>query len=146
MQNSDNELKVLVDEHLESSLDSVDSCEEKAKDAACGLGLSEEDAYQVGYAVREALVNAVVHGNQYNANKRVHFVLSRSSDTLQVEIEDEGHGFSPEAQGDPLAEENLLNQSGRGIMIIRAFMDDLQIAVLPHGGTRVVMKKSVVAG
>lgn len=146
MQNADTPLTVLVDEYLESSLDSVDACEEKAKDAAAGLGLAEEDAYQVGYAVREALVNAVVHGNQYSANKRVHFVLRRAGGTLQIEVEDEGRGFSPESQDDPLAEENLLNQSGRGIMIIRAFVDELQIAASPHGGTRVVMKKSVVAG
>lgn len=146
MQNADNPITVLVDEYLESSLDSVDSCEEKAKNASMSLGLTEEDAYQVGYAVREALVNAVVHGNQYSANKRVHFVLARSGNTLQIEIEDEGRGFSPDSQGDPLAEENLLNQSGRGIMIIRAFVDELQISASPHGGTRVVMKKSVVAG
>ncbi len=146
MQNADNPFTVLVDEYLESSLDSVDSCEEKTKDAALGIGFSEEDAYQVGYAVREALVNAVVHGNQYSANKRVRFVLSRSEHTLQIEIEDEGRGFSPDTQGDPLAEENLLNQSGRGIMIIRAFVDELQIAAAPRGGTRMVMKKSIVAG
>lgn len=146
MDHFDNSMAVLVDEYLESSLDSVDQCEDKAKVAACDLGLSEEDAYQVGYAVREALVNAVVHGNQYSANKRVHFLLARDGRTLHVEIEDEGRGFSPEAQGDPLAEENLLNQSGRGIMIIRAFMDEVAIAATPHGGTRLVMKKSVAAG
>jgi serine/threonine-protein kinase RsbW len=146
MQNAENPLTVLVDEHLESSLETVDSCEEKAKDVATGIGFPEEDAYQLGYAVREALVNAVVHGNQYSANKRVHFVLARAGDTLQITIEDEGRGFAPEAQGDPLAVENLLNQSGRGIMIIRAFVDELEIAASPHGGTRVVMKKSLAAG
>lgn len=146
MSNLENPNNVIVDEYLESSLDSVDSSEERAKVAAEQVGLPEDDAYQVGYAVREAMVNAIVHGNRYSANKRVHFVLSRTQSSIQVLIEDEGTGFLPEQQADPLAEENLLSQSGRGIMIIRSFVDEFVIERSEQGGTRVVLRKSIPPG
>ncbi len=146
MHNADNPLVTIVDQQLESTLDSVDASEDRAKVLASGMGFPEEDAYQIGYAVREALVNAVVHGNRYSANKAVHFVMSRVGGSLHIMIEDEGRGFDPEEQADPLANENLLNQSGRGIMIIRAFMDDFVIEKTERGGTRVVMKKSLPPG
>jgi serine/threonine-protein kinase RsbW len=146
MSNLENPNNVIVDEYLESSLDSVDSSEERAKVVAEQVGLPEDDAYQVGYAVREAMVNAIVHGNRYSANKRVHFVLSRTESSIQVLIEDEGTGFQPERQADPLAEENLLSQSGRGIMIIRSFVDEFVIEKGEHGGTRVVLRKAIPPG
>ncbi|WP_321474342.1 ATP-binding protein [uncultured Paludibaculum sp.] len=146
MSNLENPNNVIVDEYLESSLDSVDSSEERAKVAAEQVGLPEDDAYQVGYAVREAMVNAIVHGNRYSANKRVHFVLSRTKSSIQVLIEDEGTGFLPDQQADPLAEENLLSQSGRGIMIIRSFVDEFVIEKSERGGTRVVLRKSIPPG
>jgi len=146
MSNPEQPLTVIVDEYLESSLDSVDAGEAQAKVLAEQIGLCEDDAYQMGYAVREAMVNAVVHGNRYSANKKVHFVLSRTASSMRVLIEDEGTGFQPEAQDDPLAEENLLNQSGRGIMIIRAFVDGFLIEKAGHGGTRVVLDKSLPPG
>jgi len=146
MSNTDLPLHITVDEHLESSLESVDSSEERAKQLADAVGFAEEDAYQIGYAVREAMVNAVVHGNRYSANKRVHFILGRTANSISVTIEDQGEGFAPDAQADPLATENLLSQSGRGIMIIRAFVDELVIEATEQGGTRIAMKKSLPPG
>lgn len=146
MSNPEHPLQVTVDEYLESSLDSVDSSEERAKLLADSVGFPEEDSYQIGYAVREAMVNAVVHGNRYSANKRVHFQLARTDSSISILIEDEGEGFAAESQADPLAAENLLSQSGRGIMIIRAFVDELVIEPAERGGTRVAMKKSLAPG
>lgn len=146
MSHADNSFVVIVDQYLESSLDSVDPSEETAKGVAREIGFSEEAAYELGYAVREAMVNAVVHGNRYSANKKVHFAVSRIGDSIQILIEDEGQGFTPEAQDDPLAEENLLNQSGRGIMIIRAFVDEFSIERTGQGGMKVVMKKTLSPG
>jgi serine/threonine-protein kinase RsbW len=146
MSNAENQTVVIVDQHLESTLDSVDASEERVKNLASEAGLQEDDAYQLGYAVREAMVNAVVHGNGYSANKLVHFVISRSNSSIQILIEDEGQGFVPERQADPLAEENLLNQSGRGIMIIRAFVDEFSIERAATGGTRVFMRKTLPPG
>jgi len=146
MSNAENQTVVIVDQHLESTLDSVDTSEERVKNLAAEIGFVEDDAYQLGYAVREAMVNAVVHGNGYSANKLVHFVLSRSGSSIDILIEDEGQGFVPERQADPLAEENLLNQSGRGIMIIRAFVDEFSIERAATGGTRVFLRKSLPPG
>ncbi len=146
MSNAENQTVVIVDQHLESTLDSVDASEERVKNLASESGLHEDDAYQLGYAVREAMVNAVVHGNGYSANKLVHFVISKSNSSIHILIEDEGQGFVPERQADPLAEENLLNQSGRGIMIIRAFVDEFFIERAATGGTRVFMRKTLPAG
>lgn len=146
MDQPDKALESIVDEHLESSLDSVDATEERVKEIAKRLGIAEEESYQLGYAVREAMVNAVVHGNGYSANKRVHLTVGSTGTQMSVMIEDEGQGFAADEQADPLAEENLLNQSGRGIMIIRAFVDEFKIEKTGHGGTRIVMKKAIPAG
>ncbi len=143
MSKAENPETILVDQRLESTLDSVDATEERVKSLCTELGFPEDEAYQLGYAVREAMVNAVVHGNGYSANKFVHFKLSRNSTSLCIQIEDEGQGFAPDQQADPLAEENLLNQSGRGIMIIRAFVDDFAIEHISTGGTRVSLRKTL---
>lgn len=134
-----------IDQYLESSLDTVESTENKVLELAQQWGLPEEDAYQLGYAVREAVVNAVVHGNRYSANKKVHLLIRKLGSALEIVIEDEGLGFDELKQGDPLAEENLLAQSGRGLMIIRAFVDEVDIVRLEAGGTRVAMRKSLPA-
>jgi serine/threonine-protein kinase RsbW len=146
MSSAENPIIVTVDQYLESSLENVDSSEDRVIRLAGEIGFSEDDAYQLGYAVREAMVNAIVHGNRYSANKKVHFKLSRTTDSIQVLIEDEGEGFQAECQADPLAEENILSQSGRGIMIIRAFVDEFVLEKTERGGTRVFMKKSLPPG
>lgn len=132
---------ILLDQRLESSLESVDHSEERAVALAQESGLSEEETYRLGYAVREALVNAVVHGNRYSANKVVHFKVTRTARAIEVVIEDQGSGFSTDMQGDPLAQENLMNQSGRGLALIRAFTDELQVERTTPGGTRVILRK-----
>lgn len=145
MPNAESTPETLHDQHLESTLASVDASEEIAKEVAARLGFNEETVYHISYAVREAVVNAVVHGNLYSANKRVHLVMQRLDRWLQVAVEDEGQGFEETGQADPLAEENLLSQSGRGILIIRAFMDEVMIGRAPGGGTRIIMRKSLPA-
>lgn len=134
-----------IDQYLESSLDTVESIENRVLELAQQCGLPEEDAYQLGYAVREAVVNAVVHGNRYSANKKVHLLIRKQGSTLEIVVEDEGQGFDEQKQGDPLAEENLLAQSGRGLMIIRAFVDEVDIVRTEAGGTRVAMRKFLPA-
>lgn len=132
-----------IDRLLESSLDTVESAESQVLELAQKCGFSEEDAYQLGYAVREAMVNAVVHGNGYSANKQVRLAVRKVDNHLEIVIEDEGQGFDENVQNDPLAAENLLAQSGRGLMIIRAFVDEVDIIKTQTGGTRVSMRKSL---
>ena len=128
---------------LESTLESVDKAEIIAMDQARKIGFDEDDQHQIGMAVRESVVNAVVHGNRYNKNKKVHLDIERSKDRLTFTIGDEGQGFDLNSLPDPLAPENLLNQSGRGIMLIRAFMDDFDLHPRPGGGTEVRLTKNL---
>lgn len=112
---------------LESTLESIDQAESLVTEAALAVGLVEDDIGGLGMAVRECVGNAVVHGNGYNAKKKVHLEISAAESELRIVVGDEGKGFSLEAIPDPLAEENLLKQSGRGILLIRAFVDEFEI-------------------
>lgn len=130
-----------VEQVLESTLESVDSAEQTVIGEAEALGLDEDDLHRVGIAIRECMVNAVVHGNRYNARKKVHLKVVRTADSLTVVVGDEGDGFDPNAVPDPLAGENLLRGSGRGVMLMQAFMDEFQISNRVPQGTEVKMVK-----
>jgi serine/threonine-protein kinase RsbW len=130
-----------VDTLLESTLDSVDEAEAKVLETAEKAGFDEEDLHKIGMAVRECMVNAVVHGNRYNARKKVHLGIQTTADRMTVTVRDEGEGFDIKALPDPLAEENLLRQSGRGLLLIQAFMDEFQIHGAEPKGTEVKMVK-----
>jgi len=133
----------VVDTFLESTLESVDRAEELVLDAAKKAGINEDDALSLGMAVRECAVNAVVHGNRYNLNKKVHLTIARDPEKLTIRIVDQGEGFDLQNLPDPLAEENLLRHSGRGIFIIRAFTDDFSVRRLEPAGTEVTMVKNL---
>lgn len=126
---------------LDSTLDSVDKAEELVMKEAAGIGFEEDEQHQIGMAIRECMVNAVVHGNRYSKNKKVHLEIERSKESLVVTIGDEGAGFDMRALPDPLAPENLLRQSGRGLLLIRAFMDEFDLHPRPGGGTEVRIVK-----
>jgi serine/threonine-protein kinase RsbW len=132
-----------VERFLDSTLDSVDEAEELASGAAGRAGFDEEDLLRIGMAVREAMVNAIAHGNRYNANKKVRFSLSHSPERFIIVIADEGEGFDFDCLPDPLAPENLMRTSGRGIFLIRSFMDDVQLRHLDSGGTEVTLVKNL---
>jgi len=130
-----------VEKVLESTLESVDSAEQTVLSEAEALGFDEDDLHRVGIALRECMVNAVVHGNRYNSRKKVHLKVIRTPESLTVTIGDEGDGFDPTAVPDPLAGENLLRGSGRGVMLMQAFMDEFQISKRSPQGTEVKMVK-----
>jgi len=126
---------------LDSTLESVDTAEHTVLGEAEVLGFDEDELHRVGIALRECMVNAVVHGNRYNAKKKVHLKVVRTPQSLTVVIGDEGDGFDPTAVPDPLAGENLLRGSGRGVMLMQAFMDEFQISRREPQGTEVKMVK-----
>ncbi len=128
---------------LDSTLASVDTAETMVTREAQKAGFGEDEQAQIGMAVRECMVNAVVHGNRYSNKKKVHFEIERSKDSLTVVIGDEGDGFDLSSLRDPLAPENLMRQSGRGILLIRAFMDVFDLHPRPGGGTEVRLVKNV---
>lgn len=132
---------VRVDTLLESALESVDDAEGAVLGVAGELGFEEDDLHRIGMAVREAMVNAVVHGNRYNARKKVKLRVLRGNDHLVVVINDEGEGFDWSEVPDPLSDENLLRHSGRGLLLIKEFMDQAEVHKIQPLGTEVRMVK-----
>lgn len=126
---------------LASTLDSVDWAENHVTARAKDVGFNEDACYDIGLAVREAMVNAVVHGNHYSADKKVNLTLDLGETALTINIEDQGTGLDLASLPDPLAEENLLRPSGRGLMLVAAFMDEFTVELRAEGGTRLRLVK-----
>ena len=112
-------------------------------------GLDEDAIHWIGVAVRESVINAIKHGNREHPGKLVtiEFAFTPIDDPteLVVSVTDQGEGFEPEAVADPLAPENILKSSGRGIFFMRSFMDDVQLNRGPAGGMEVRMVKKLAA-
>lgn len=130
-----------VDTLLDSSLDSVDTAEAEVLKVAESTGFDEDDLHALGMAVRESMVNAVVHGNRYSSRKKVHLQVYQADDHIAIVIADEGEGFELTQLPDPLAEENLLRQSGRGLLLIQAFVDEFHMGKRQPTGTEVRLVK-----
>src|ERR1700689_802128 len=131
--------KALLDQHYPSTLESVDVAESEILKAAAEAGFDEDDQHRIGMAVRECMVNAVVHGNRYNRNKQVHVnvFVEKSGTRFTIRITDQGEGFEMQEVPDPLHDTNLLRHSGRGLFLMGAFMDDLKVRKAQHAGTEV---------
>jgi serine/threonine-protein kinase RsbW len=125
---------------LDSRIESVDQAEATAERVAASAGFDESERHRIAMAVREITVNAVMHGNAYDRGKKVTIEFQLSADELVVKISDQGTGFDVGVIADPLAPEDLLRASGRGIFLARAFMD--QVDVQPSSsGTSVLLIK-----
>jgi serine/threonine-protein kinase RsbW len=110
----------------------------------------EDQVHWIGVAVRESVINAIKHGNREDPAKPVliefAFTPLDHPTELVVCVTDRGAGFEPDAVADPLAPENMLKSSGRGIFFMRSFMDDVQVTRAPEGGMEVRMVKKLAAG
>jgi serine/threonine-protein kinase RsbW len=129
-----------VSYRMESTLESVNKAEEMADQMASQAGLDEDTRGGISMAVREAMINAILHGNAYDPAKRVNLTFEQNGEELIVTVIDEGKGFVPAEVPDPLAPENLLKQSGRGIFLMRAFMDEVRFRKL-NPGTEITLIK-----
>jgi serine/threonine-protein kinase RsbW len=127
---------------LDSTLETVNSAEETAGRMAAEAGFDDEEVMKIAMAVREAAVNAVLHGNAYDPNKKVTLDFERTPHELVIVIRDQGKGLDVAKVPDPLAPENLLKTSGRGIFLIRSFMDVVEIHP-SNAGTELKMIKHV---
>jgi serine/threonine-protein kinase RsbW len=127
---------------MDSTLETVDSAEQEANRMANEAGFDDEDVMKISMAVREAAVNAVLHGNAYDPGKKVTLDFERNARDLVITIRDQGQGLDVSKIPDPLAPENLLKTSGRGIFIIRSFMDEVHIHP-SQTGTEIKLVKHV---
>jgi len=105
-------------------------------------GLDEDQLFDVSVAVRESVVNAIKHGNQNDQSKRVVVEFATiPRDSMTIRVADQGEGFDPEDVPDPLSPENLMKGSGRGILFMRNYMDDVTLTRVQDGGMEVRMVK-----
>lgn len=134
---------------IRSEFDMLDFVQIVSDRVGAMAGLDEDTTHWVGVAVRESVVNAIKHGNKLDESKRVivefAFVPCDGGTDLVIRVVDQGDGFEPEAVADPLAPENLLKSSGRGIFFMRSFMDDVVLRRLPEGGMEVRLVKRLAA-
>jgi serine/threonine-protein kinase RsbW len=136
------------DVHLEftSAFEMLDFVQVVSDHMGRSIGLDEDARHWVGVAVRESVINAIKHGNQNDASKRVFVDFEAAPDAvpeLTIRVRDQGAGFDPDDLADPLAPENLLKASGRGIFLIRNFMDQVELRRIPEGGMEIQMTKRV---
>src|SRR5271169_4063243 len=127
-------------------MDSVNEVEAIAEKMAEEAGLDEDERFHVTMAVREAAVNAVLHGNEYDPSRQIAVGLENTGKDLVFTIADEGRGFITETVPDPLAPENLLRGTGRGIFLIRSLMDEVHFRHLEPGTELTLVKHLVPAG
>ncbi|HEV2912585.1 MAG TPA: ATP-binding protein [Pyrinomonadaceae bacterium] len=126
---------------LPSSIESIAEAAQAAAKFVGRLGLGEEFAFGVDMAVREAVTNAVLHGNKQEMTKTVELTLGNSARAFEVTVRDQGEGFDPGSVPDPTEAQNLMKTSGRGILFMRTFMDEVAWSHHPEGGTVVRMTK-----
>lgn len=141
MPNSTREPRV----HLEigSRLENVELVQIAVEASLQQLAVEEATSNQIGTAVREAVANAIKHGNKSDASKQVRVDFGLEGDEVVIEVQDEGVGFDPDRVPNPLAVENLLKPNGRGILLIREFMDRVEYVFQNERGTALIMRKQV---
>ncbi|MEO8349829.1 MAG: ATP-binding protein, partial [Acidobacteriota bacterium] len=108
-----------------------------------GREVPEETRHWLLMALREALANAIKHGNRQDVSKRIHLEMDVVGENLKITIRDEGEGFEPSQVDDPLAPENRLKTSGRGIFYMKTFMDDVRFRRVEGGGMEIVLTKNL---
>jgi len=143
------ERRSLVRLRIHSVFDMLDLIQVVSDHLGQVAGLDEDAIHWVGVAVRESVINAIKHGNRFDEGKFVTiefaFEPAHAPAQLVVSIRDQGDGFEVEEVADPLAPENLLKSSGRGIFFMRSFMDDISLRKPPEGGMEVRMVKKLPA-
>ena len=131
--------------HLEigSRLENVELVQIAVEAALRQLEIEDEVSNRIGTAVREAVANAIQHGNQSDASKSVSVDFGLEGNEIVIEVCDEGAGFEPRNVPDPLEPENLLKPDGRGILLMREFMDQVEYRFNHESGTTLVMRKQI---
>jgi serine/threonine-protein kinase RsbW len=132
-----------VEISISSRFENIELVQVIAEHLCEGAGLDEDASHWIGMAVREGIANAIKHGNQMDARKKVHAVFDLKGLTLSITIADEGEGFDPGTIGDPLSPQNLMKTSGRGIFYMKTFMDRVDFSFRPGGGTQLFMSKNL---
>jgi len=131
---------------ISSRFENIELVQVIAEHLCENAGVDEDGSHWIGMAVREAVANAIKHGNKLDVRKRVHAQFDLRGPELAIRISDEGEGFDPTKVSDPLNPQNLMKTSGRGIFYMRTFMDEVHYTFEPGGGTSLIMTKNLAKG
>ena len=126
---------------LPSRIEAVNLAASAAAEFVKRLGLGEDAAFGIDMAVREAVTNAVLHGNRQDEAKTVEVAFKSLPDVIEITVRDRGEGVDPGSVPDPTDPQNIMKTSGRGILFMRTFMDEIEWSHHPEGGTVVRMTK-----
>jgi len=126
---------------LESLIESIALAEEVGVRVAAVAGFGEDDQYKIGLAVHEGVMNAFQYGNKQCRERKIHLIFELLEDKLVIHVVDQGAGFCLEDVPDPREDENVLGDSGRGVLLMKAFMDEVDVLSSAAGGAEVVMAK-----
>jgi serine/threonine-protein kinase RsbW len=127
--------------NLPSTLESVDKAASEAETFARNSGFDEGALFAIDMAVREAVANAIKHGNKLDDTKSVEITFISLNKGLEVTVRDFGEGFEVEDVPDPTNPENLLKANGRGVLFMKTFMEEVEWAKHQMGGMIVKMCK-----
>jgi serine/threonine-protein kinase RsbW len=128
---------------ISSRFENIELVQVIAEHLCENAGVDEDGSHWIGMAVREAVANAIKHGNKLDVKKKVNATFFLRGSELEIRIADQGDGFDPAKVSDPLNPQNLMKTSGRGIFYMRAFMDAVKYSFDPGGGTSLVMTKNL---
>ena len=131
---------------ISSRFENIELVQVIAEHLCENAGVDEDGSHWIGMAVREAVANAIKHGNKLDVRKKVSATFVLDGAELEITISDEGGGFDPEKVSDPLNPLNLMKTSGRGIFYMKTFMDQVHYSFHPGGGTSLVMTKNLTKG
>jgi len=134
-----------IDLMITSALDNLDLIQTITDCVTAFMKFDEDSSHWIGMAVREAVTNAIQHGNKLDLGKRVEVCYKMESERLTVSVRDQGVGFQADKIPSPLEGDNLLKPSGRGIFYMRTFMDEVDFRIPAMGGTEVYMVKMLKA-
>lgn len=126
---------------LETLIGSIALAEELGVRVAAAAGFDEDDQYKIGLAVHECVMNAFQYGNEQLRERKIHIVFEILHEKLVIYVTDQGTGFRLEDVPDPRNDENMLGESGRGVLLMKAFMDEFCVLASEAGGAKVVMAK-----
>jgi serine/threonine-protein kinase RsbW len=126
---------------LETLIESIALAEVVGMRVAAEAGFGDDDQYKIGLAVHEGVMNAFQYGNQQRRERKIHLTFELHEDKLVIHVVDQGSGFRIEDVPDPRNDENMLEDSGRGVLLMKAFMDEVDVLSSEAGGAKLVMAK-----
>jgi serine/threonine-protein kinase RsbW len=126
-----------------SRMEELFAVQKLVEEATTAFDLDEEIAHWIELTVSESAINAILHGNRQDPRKYVYLRIGSNGRTIEVIVEDQGSGFDLADIPDPTADANLMKPGGRGILIIRSFMDEVELTCKEGGGSRLRMVKKL---